>query len=129
MANAARPMATPAPLAHRMVGGEFDFIVAEGNSFTRIGSRFGESPKVLARDNGKEVTDHEHRGEYEQDRGGDEDILLAPGRPGFSSVIRRFAKVGLFTVACAASAVTETVSVSWPTSRTTGIVAGVLMSS
>jgi L,D-transpeptidase ErfK/SrfK len=56
-ARAAEPRATPASIAHRIVGGEFDFIVADGNSFTRIGSRFGESPKVLARDNGRQVTD------------------------------------------------------------------------
>lgn len=55
--RAAEPRATPASIAHRIVGGEFDFIVADGNSFTRIGSRFGESPKVLARDNGRQVTD------------------------------------------------------------------------
>jgi L,D-transpeptidase ErfK/SrfK len=53
----AQPRATPAPLAHRITGGEFDFIVAEGNSFARIGSRFGESPRILARDNGMQVTD------------------------------------------------------------------------
>ena len=52
----AQPRATPAPIAHRIAGGEFDFIVAEGNSFTKIGSRFGESPKVLARENGMDVT-------------------------------------------------------------------------
>ena len=57
------PMATPAPLAHRIVGGEFDFIVAEGNSFTRIGSRFGVSPRILARDNDKQVTDQLHAGD------------------------------------------------------------------
>jgi L,D-transpeptidase ErfK/SrfK len=56
-------MATPAPLAHRIVGGEFDFIVAEGNSFTRIGSRFGVSPRILARDNGKQVSDQLHAGD------------------------------------------------------------------
>jgi L,D-transpeptidase ErfK/SrfK len=49
----------PLPLiAHRIAGGEFDFIAWEGSTFTSIGSRFGESPKVLARDNGKQVTDH-----------------------------------------------------------------------
>ena len=56
-------MATPAPLSHRIVGGEFDFIVAEGNSFRRIGSRFGVSPRILARDNGKQVTDQLHAGD------------------------------------------------------------------
>jgi L,D-transpeptidase ErfK/SrfK len=56
-ASAAPPGATLAPIAHRIVGGEFDFIVANGNSFTSIGSRFGESPRILARDNGKQVTD------------------------------------------------------------------------
>ncbi len=56
-------MATPAPLSHRIVGGEFDFIVADGNSFRRIGSRFGVSPRILARDNGKQLTDELHAGE------------------------------------------------------------------
>ncbi len=56
-------MATPAPLSHRIVGGEFDFIVADGNSFRRIGSRFGVSPRILARDNSKEVTDELHAGD------------------------------------------------------------------
>jgi len=56
-------MATPAPLSHRIVGGEFDFIVADGNSFRRIGSRFGVSPRILARDNGKQVTDSLHAGD------------------------------------------------------------------
>ena len=41
-----------------MAGGQFDFLAWEGSTFTKIGSRFGESPKVLARENGKEVTDH-----------------------------------------------------------------------
>jgi L,D-transpeptidase ErfK/SrfK len=57
-ASTAQPRATPGPLAHRIAGGEFDFIVAaDGNSFTRIGSRFGVSPRILARDNGMQVTD------------------------------------------------------------------------
>jgi L,D-transpeptidase ErfK/SrfK len=57
-ARIAQPRATPGPLAHRIAGGEFDFIVAaDGNSFTRIGSRFGVSPRILARDNGMQVTD------------------------------------------------------------------------
>jgi L,D-transpeptidase ErfK/SrfK len=55
--------ATPASIAHRIVGGEFDFIVADGNSFTSIGSRFGESPRILARDNGKQVTDRLYAGD------------------------------------------------------------------
>jgi len=62
-ARAVQPRATPAPIARRIVGGEFDFIVADGNSFTRIGSRFGESPKVLAHENGMQVTDRLHAGE------------------------------------------------------------------
>ena len=62
-AIAAEPSATLAPIAHRIAGGEFDFIVADGNSFTSIGSRFGESPKILARDNGKQVTDRLHAGD------------------------------------------------------------------
>jgi L,D-transpeptidase ErfK/SrfK len=59
----AHPGATPASIAHRIVGGEFDFIVADGNSFTNLGSRFGESPRILARDNGKQVTDRLHAGD------------------------------------------------------------------
>jgi L,D-transpeptidase ErfK/SrfK len=55
---AALPGAPLPPIAHRIAGGEFDFIAWEGSTFTSIGSRFGESPKVLARDNGKQVTDH-----------------------------------------------------------------------
>ena len=51
------------PISHRIAGGEFDFIVWEGSTFTSIGSRFGESPKVLARDNGHEVTDRLHAGD------------------------------------------------------------------
>jgi L,D-transpeptidase ErfK/SrfK len=50
------------PISHRIAGGEFDFIVWD-SSITRIGSRFGESPKVLARENGKQVTDRLHNGE------------------------------------------------------------------
>jgi len=56
-ASATLPGATLAPIAHRIVGSEFNFTVADGNSFTSIGSRFGESPRILARDNGKQVTD------------------------------------------------------------------------
>jgi L,D-transpeptidase ErfK/SrfK len=56
-ASAALASATLAPIAHRIVGSEFNFTVADGNSFTSIGSRFGESPRILARDNGKQVTD------------------------------------------------------------------------
>jgi len=59
----AQPRATPAPVAHRIAGGEFDFIVAEGNSITKIGSRFGVGPKLLARENGKQVTDALHVGD------------------------------------------------------------------
>jgi len=51
------------PISHRIAGGEFDFIVWDGSTFTSIGSRFGESPKVLARENGKEVTDRLHAGD------------------------------------------------------------------
>jgi L,D-transpeptidase ErfK/SrfK len=46
-----------------MAGGQFDFIVWDSISFTRIGSRFGESPKVLALENGKQVTDRLHAGD------------------------------------------------------------------
>ena len=58
-----KPGATPASIAHRIVGGEFDFIVEDGNSFTSLGSRFGESPRILARDNGKQVTDRLYAGD------------------------------------------------------------------
>jgi L,D-transpeptidase ErfK/SrfK len=51
------------PISHRIAGGEFDFIVWEGSTFTSIGSRFGESPKVLATENGKQVTDRLHAGD------------------------------------------------------------------
>jgi len=62
-ATAPEPGAALAPIAHRIVGRDFDFIVADGNSFTSIGSRFGESPKILARDNGKQITDRLHAGD------------------------------------------------------------------
>jgi L,D-transpeptidase ErfK/SrfK len=62
-ATAESPGAPLPPIAHRIAGGEFDFIVWEGGTFTSIGSRFGESPKVLARDNGKQVTDHLEAGD------------------------------------------------------------------
>jgi L,D-transpeptidase ErfK/SrfK len=56
--DASPTVAAPlAPVAHRIAGGDFDFIVWDGGTFTSIGSRFGESPKVLARDNGRQVTD------------------------------------------------------------------------
>jgi L,D-transpeptidase ErfK/SrfK len=60
---AAPPAATLPPIAHRIAGGEFDFIVRDGGTFTSIGSRFGESPKVLARDNGMQVTDRLEAGD------------------------------------------------------------------
>jgi L,D-transpeptidase ErfK/SrfK len=59
-ASAVQPIA---PLAHRIVGGEIDLIAADGDTFTSIGSRFGESPKVLARENGAQVTDRLHAGD------------------------------------------------------------------
>ena len=59
----AESAAAPALIAHQIVGGEFDFIVADGSSFKKIGSRFGESPKVLARENGKQVTDRLEAGD------------------------------------------------------------------
>jgi L,D-transpeptidase ErfK/SrfK len=62
-AGAPDPGAPLPPLAHRIVGSQFDFIAADGSSFTKIGSRFGESPKVLAHDNGMEVTDVLHAGD------------------------------------------------------------------
>ena len=51
------------PISHRISGGQFDFIVWDSNSFTRIGSRFGESPKVLASENGKHVSDRLNAGD------------------------------------------------------------------
>ena len=51
------------PISHRVAGGQFDFIVWDTTSFARIGSRFGEGPKVLARENGKQVTDRLHAGD------------------------------------------------------------------
>jgi L,D-transpeptidase ErfK/SrfK len=51
------------PLSHRIVGAEFDLIAADGDSFTKIGSRLGESPRVLAQENGKQVTDRLHAGD------------------------------------------------------------------
>jgi L,D-transpeptidase ErfK/SrfK len=61
--RAEEPSAPLPPIAHRIAGGQFDFVVWDSTSFTRIGSRFGESPKVLARENGKEVTDRLHAGD------------------------------------------------------------------
>ncbi len=58
--TAAAPLA---PIAHRITGGEFDFIVWDGGTFTNIGSRFGESPKVLARENGMQVIDRLQTGD------------------------------------------------------------------
>ena len=59
-ASAVQPIA---PLAHRIVGGEIDLIAADGDTYTSIGSRFGESPKVLARENGAQVSDRLHAGD------------------------------------------------------------------
>ena len=61
--NAEEPSAPLPPIAHRIAGGQFDFVVWDSTSFTKIGSRFGESPKVLARENGNEVTDRLHAGD------------------------------------------------------------------
>ena len=62
--SAAPDPGTPAMLVeHQIVGDEFDFTVAEGDSFASIGSRFGEKPNILARDNGKVVSDHLRAGE------------------------------------------------------------------
>jgi L,D-transpeptidase ErfK/SrfK len=61
--RAEEPAAPLPPISHRIAGGQFDFLAWEGSTFTKIGSRFGESPKVLARDNGKEVTDRLHAGD------------------------------------------------------------------
>ena len=62
-AATAEPSAALPPVSHRVVGGEFDFTAADGDTFTTIGSRFGESPKVLASENGKQVTDHPDAGD------------------------------------------------------------------
>ena len=61
--RAQEPAVPLPPIAHHIAGGQFDFIVWDSTSFTKIGSRFGESPKVLARENGKQVTDRLHAGE------------------------------------------------------------------
>jgi L,D-transpeptidase ErfK/SrfK len=51
------------PIAHQIVGDEFDLTIAGGDSFASIGSRFGENPRILARDNGKAVSDRLHAGD------------------------------------------------------------------
>ncbi len=61
--RAEEPAAPLPPIAHHIAGGQFDFIVWEGSTFTSIGSRFGESPKVLALENGKQVTDRLRAGD------------------------------------------------------------------
>ncbi len=61
--KAQEPASSLPPISHRIAGGQFDFIVWEGSTFTSIGSRFGESPKVLALENGKQVTDRLHAGD------------------------------------------------------------------
>jgi len=81
---AANPIATPAPsseakpppaeivephdaslppIAHQIVGGVFNIIAADRDSFTSIGSRFGESPALIARDNDKQIGDRLHAGD------------------------------------------------------------------
>ena len=60
--NAPQLGAPVEPIARQIVGDEFDFTVADGDSFVTIGSRFGENPRRLARDNGKEVSDRLHAG-------------------------------------------------------------------
>jgi L,D-transpeptidase ErfK/SrfK len=57
------PGVSAVPIAHQIVGNEFDFTVANGDSFASIGSRFGEKPNILAHDNGKMVSDHLRVGE------------------------------------------------------------------
>ena len=52
-------VSTP-PIAGQLTGGEFDLTARAGDSFITIGSQFGENPKILARDNGKEVGDRLH---------------------------------------------------------------------
>jgi L,D-transpeptidase ErfK/SrfK len=61
--RAQEPAAPLPPISHHIAGGQFDFVVWEGSTFTSIGSRFGESPKVLALENGKQVTDRLHAGD------------------------------------------------------------------
>ena len=61
--RAQEPAAPLPPISHHIAGGQFDFIVWDSTSFTKIGSRFGESPKVLALENGKQVTDRLHAGD------------------------------------------------------------------
>jgi hypothetical protein len=56
------PVTAAVPIAHQIVGDEFDLTVADGDSFASIGSRFGENPRILARHNGKEVSDRLHAG-------------------------------------------------------------------
>lgn len=51
------------PPAHRIVGAEFDFVADEDGTFAKIGSRFGEPAEVLARENGKQVTDRVQAGD------------------------------------------------------------------
>jgi L,D-transpeptidase ErfK/SrfK len=51
------------PIAHQIVGGEFDVIAAARDSFTSLGSRFGESAAILAGDNDQQVTDRLHAGD------------------------------------------------------------------
>jgi len=62
VASAAEPTAPLPPISHRIAGGQFDFIVWD-SSIKGIGSRFGEGPKVLASENGKQVTDRLNAGE------------------------------------------------------------------
>jgi L,D-transpeptidase ErfK/SrfK len=61
--RAEEPGAPLPPISHRIAGGQFDFIVWDSTSFTKIGSRFGESPKVLASENGKQVSDRLNAGD------------------------------------------------------------------
>jgi L,D-transpeptidase ErfK/SrfK len=61
--RAEEPVAPLPPISHQIAGGQFDFIVWDSTSFTKIGSRFGESPKVLALENGKQVTDRLRAGD------------------------------------------------------------------
>jgi L,D-transpeptidase ErfK/SrfK len=42
-------------LARTLSGGEFQYVVVKGDSFARMGSRFGVEPSVLARANGLET--------------------------------------------------------------------------
>jgi L,D-transpeptidase ErfK/SrfK len=51
------------PIAHQIVGGDFDMVAAAHDSFRSIGSRVGEDPALIARDNDMRVADRLHAGD------------------------------------------------------------------